>query len=215
MAIPIAIYGPIIAAIPALLVPLLSPLMQRLGFARQEKEIGVFQKRLQIIEQLLTLEKHLSDETRNLLTNELADIAHDLVADRGRERSAVKTVLHRLSIFERFLLIYPQPTMRAFIYRGMFWFLLSLGVLFIISVFIDPIINAFVYEGALYFDPSKIFPFASIGAFYVAIGLLFRGLALRQLKRSQAARLLRSDPSSFQRTRVSPLTQSKTEQQSG
>lgn len=186
MEIPKEVLVAVIGAIPALLAPLISSSLQRQGFARKAKEVEVVEKRVQIIERLLTLEKHLSDERRKLLQIELADIAQDLVAERVRERASGGTVVERLPMLRRALLVYEQPTMKASVYRGFFWLFLSLGLL-------GGLFSSFLKYG------DADWPFAIIGGlFYIAIGLSFRAAALRQHKRAQAsaAEVLNRDPGS-------------------
>lgn len=188
MDIPKEVLVAIIGAIPALAAPLLSSLLQHRGFAQRTKELELLEKRVQVIERLLVLEKHLSDERKKMLQTELADIAQDLVADRVRERAAGGTVVERLPMLRRFLLVYEQPTSRASAYRNFFWFFLSISVLGFFSVlFVGKTIE------------SANWPIAAIGMlFYVMIGLFFRSAALRQQKRAQAtaAGTLRSDTGS-------------------
>lgn len=176
MEIPREVLVAIIGAIPVLLAPLIGSSLQRRDLAERAQEVEVLGKRVQLIERLLALDKHLSDERRKLLQVELADIAQDVVAERRKERAAGGTVVERLSFVHRSLLLYELPTTRASVYRGFFWFFLSIGV-----------VGGF--SGALL--PSKSgdsdWPFALIGGLlYIAIGLAFRGAAVRQHKRAQA-----------------------------
>jgi hypothetical protein len=119
MQIPKEVYVALIGAIPAL-ATLFSSFLQQRGSAHRAKEVEMLDRRVQVIERLLTLEKHLSDERKKLLQTELADIAQDLVADRLRERAAGGTAVERLPMLRRFLLVYEQPTKRASTYRGFF-----------------------------------------------------------------------------------------------
>jgi hypothetical protein len=185
----------IITAIPLLMSPLMSFLFHRWGLARKVKEIELCEKRVRIIERLLTLEKHVSDsdEARNLLQIERAAILQKLGAERVRECNACETVVERLSIMRRTLLLYQQPTMKASIYRGFFWFFFSFGVLGIL----------FMSFAVWQFGKKEDWLLPLGGLVYVAIGLLFRAIALRQLERFhlerlQTARLLSSDPRSWQ-----------------
>ncbi len=177
MDIPREVLVALIGAVPAMLAPLISSFMQRRGFAQKAREVEVAEKRVQIIERLLSLEEHLSEKSKKLLQTELADIAKDFVEERIRERSAVETVVESLPIRRRWLLAYEQPTLRASVYRGFFWFFLAIGCLGGIS---GIIVNL------QYGD--KDWPFVMIGGlFYIAIGLAFRTAALRQQKRAQGS----------------------------
>lgn len=168
----------IIGATPVLLAPLVTSLLQRQGYAQKAKEVEMIEKRVQIIERLLALDEHLSDERKNLLKVELADIAQDLVAERSRVSVAGSMAVERLSFLSRTLLVYEQPTLRASVYRGFFWFFLSVGLLVaLVAPFADMQSE----------NTDMNWPFAVFGAlFYVVIGLLFRSAALRQHKRVKA-----------------------------
>jgi len=177
MDIPKEVVVALIGAIPALLAPLVNSLLQRRGFAQSAKELEAVEKRIQITERLLTLEKYLSEDKRKLLRAELAAVAQDLVAERVREHAAGGTEVEGLPFLRRALLIYAQPTMRASVYRGFFWFFLFFGILGGVSA-------SFV---SLQSGDTE-WPFAVIGGlFYVVIGLFFRSAALRQQKRAQAS----------------------------
>lgn len=174
--IPKEILVAVIGAVSALLAPLLSSFLQRSGNAQKAKELEVVEKQVQIIERLLTLEKYLSDERRKLLQTELADLAREVVAERVRERSPSATVVDRLPMWRRWFLAYEQPTMRASVYRGFFWFFLVIGVLG----------GTLGTMGSLQTGGAD-WPFAVIGGlFYLAIGLAFYFAALRQQKQAEA-----------------------------
>lgn len=172
----------IIGVIPALAAPLFSSLLQRRGAAQKTRDVELLDKRVQIIERLLILDKHLSDERKKMLQAELANIAQDLVADRVRERIAGGVSVEHLSILRRFFLIYEQPTTRASIYRGFFWFF------FIVSVFPSfPILFFTFSEQGIEGIVTALFPIASMFIFYGMIALFFRSAAVRQQKRAQTA----------------------------
>ena len=175
MEIPKEVVVALIGAIPALAAPLLSSLLQRRGAAQRTRDVELLEKRVQIIERLLALDTHLSDERKKMLHAELADIAQDLVADRVRERVAGGTAIERLSILRRFFLIYEQPTTRASIYRGFFWVFFSFCVLGPLSI-----LSLRKTEGV------KVWALAATGVvFYAMIGLFFRSAGVRQQKRAQ------------------------------
>lgn len=177
MDIPKEVVVAVIGAIPALLAPLVSSFLQRRGFAQKAKEVEVVDKQVQIIERLLSLEKHLSEEEKKLLQIQLADITQDIVQERKREQTVGETVVESLPIHHRWLLVYEQPTMRASVYRGFYWFFLAIVVLGGISASI-----ASLQHG------DTDWPFAIIGGlFYVTIALAFRAAALRQQKLAKAS----------------------------
>ena len=162
----------VIGAISALLAPRISFLLQRQGLSQKAKEVEVLDKRAQIIERLLALERHLSEARTKQLQAELAEIAQDVIAERARELAAGATVVERLSFLRRALLVYEQPTMRASVYRGFYWFFLSVALVGGLSVSLLPSVERL----------SAVIG----GLFYVVIGLLFRSAARRQQKRTQA-----------------------------
>jgi hypothetical protein len=181
------------SAIAAVLAPLIIFLLERRGLARKAKEIEVVEKRVQIIDRLLTLEKHLPDETKNQLPIELANIAQKLVAqnrvaEQVRERIAHETSVQRRPIWRRFLLVYPLPTIRAHIYRGVFWFLLLLSVLFLSYGLLQTrhLPGRFMLLCTPGGFTMLVLPSLVVLLFNVVIGLQFRGAALRELKRFQA-----------------------------
>lgn len=167
----------VIGAIPVLLAPLITSLLQRQGFFQKAKEVEMIEKRVQIIEKLLALEEHLPDERKNMLKVELADIAQDLVAERVSVSVAGGAAVERLSFLGRAFLVYEQPTLRASIYRGFFWFFLSVGLL------------AGLSTALLGIESGEMdWPVVVIGAsLYIVIGLFFRAAALRQRKRVKAS----------------------------
>jgi len=170
------IIGAAIAAVPALLAPWISSSLQRRGLARKAREVEVIEKRVQVIERLLNLDKHLSEEEKNTLQAELADIVQDIVVERVRERTAAGTDVGILPRWNQYLLLYEQPNLKASVYRGFYWFFLAIGIVGAFSI------SALSYETA---DPDM--PFAIIGAlFYVVIGLFFRKAAMRQQESAQA-----------------------------
>lgn len=186
MEIPREVAVAIIGAIPALAAPLFGSLLQRRGSAQKTKDVELLEKRIQIIERLLSLDKHLSEERKKMLQAELADITQDLVADRVRERVAGGASVEHLSFQRRFFLNYEQPTTRASIYRGFFWFFFSICVLFAISM-----LSVAITEGL------EEWPIFATGiVVYAMITLFFRSAAVRQLKRAQAsaARQMSNEP---------------------
>ena len=177
------IVGAAIAAIPPLLSPWFSSSFQQRGLTQKAKEAEVIEKRIQVIEQLLALGQHLSEEKKNILQAELANIVQDIVAERQREHAAVGTDVRILPWWNRYLLLYDQPTLRASVYRGIYWFFLFIGIFGAFSI------SVLSYESE---DPDL--PFAIIGALvYVVIGLFFRAAAVRQQKRAQALAMEKSE----------------------
>lgn len=159
----------IISAAPALLAPLLSWILQYRGVAQKIRELDVLEKRIQVIERLNGIGDALPEESRRVLRAELAAITQDLIADREREHAAGSTIVSHLPNWRRLLLYYEQPTAKASIYRGCYWFCLF-GALSMISVGFegDTLLGAAI--------PGMIF--------YLFIGLLFRGAAMRQQNRA-------------------------------
>lgn len=177
MEIPREVVVALIGAIPALAAPLFSSLLQRRGAAQKSRDVELLEKRVNVIERLLALDKYLPDDHKAILRSELADITQDLVAERVRERAAGGTIVERLSVLRRFFLIYEQPTTRATIYRGFFWFFLFIAVGIPLSI-----IPAMKLEGA------ETWPITFFGtAFYGMVALFFRSAAIRQQKRAQTA----------------------------
>jgi len=175
----------IIGAIPALLAPFASSWMQRQGFTYKAKELDVIEKRVQLIERLLALEGQLSAERRSALQQELAEIARDLVAERSRERAAGATAVDQFSAWRRVLLVYEQPTMKASVYRGFFWFFLGLGVLVVLSSWMIGVESGSGHpEGGV--GTSAVIAFSGL-LLYGGIGAIFRSAALRQHRRAQAS----------------------------
>src|SRR5262245_23642275 len=167
----------------AFLAALINYLSQHVGLARKTNEIEVVVKRVQLIEELLKLD--LSDETRNPLKNELTYTAKHLIAERARERTAIDTDFEGLPILRRALLVYQQPTLRASVYRGLFWLFLSISVWVCLSVLVVVLSIG-----------SPVWPIALFGGVvYFAISLVFRALAIHQLKlaKARAAFRLSSD----------------------
>ena len=183
MDIPKEVVVAMIAAIPGLAAPLFSSLLQKRGLAQRTKEVEMLEKRVQVIERLLMLEKHLSDERKKMLQIELADIVQDMVADRVRERAAGGTVVERLPMLHRVFLVYQQPTTRASVYRGFFWVLISIGIFTPFSA----IAVAFSEEVTANDLPYLLIVYIGGSLFYVMLGLVFRSAALRQQKQAQAA----------------------------
>jgi len=175
----------IIATIPAVLAPLASFWLQRQGFTYKAKELDVIEKRVQLIERLLALEGQLSAERRSALQQELADIARDLVAERSRERTAGATAVEQFSAWRRLLLAYEQPTMKASVYRGFFWFFLGLSVLVVFSSWTIGIESGDEQPGDGVWMSAGI---ALSGlVLYGGIGAIFRSAALRQHKQARAS----------------------------
>lgn len=173
MEIPKEIIAAAIAAIPAVLAPWISSSLQRRGLARKAREVEVIEKRVQVIERLLSLDQQLSEDKRNILQDELADIVHDIVAERAEERSVIGTDASKLPRWKRYLLFYSQPTLKASVYRGFYWLFLFFVLIMLIFPFIE--------------ETKEPLPVAIFGGlFYLAIGLTFRAAAVRQQKHAQA-----------------------------
>jgi hypothetical protein len=164
----------IIGAVPAIAAPPISWLLQHRGDAQKAREVEALERRVQLIERLLALEKHLSDERKKMLQAELAHIAEDLVADRARERAAGETVVEGLPKLRRLLLLYDQPTARASVYRALFWILVGFPLFGAVSVVSLP-------------ETTTEWPVFALGmSVYLVVGLLFRSAAVRQQKRARA-----------------------------
>jgi len=174
MEIPKEVVVAIIGAIPALAAPLVSSLIQRQGDAQKTRGVELLEKRVQIIERLLSLDKYLSNDRAILLQEELDDIAQDLIADRVKERLVSGVVVDKISTLRRFLLIYEQPTIKASVYRGFFWFFCFITTVGGTSVLL---LGSEFYE----YEIMMTTLFGLI--FYGGIGLLFRSAAIRQQKK--------------------------------
>ena len=173
MEIPKEILIAIIGAVPAIAAPLISSLIQRRGAAQKTIEVELLEKRVQVIERLLSLDKHLTDDRTILLQEELAEITQDLISDRVKERLGKETVIDSLSTIRRFFLIYVQPTIKASVYRGFFWFFCFIATFGSISVLL---LGSELYDHEILM--TTIFGLV----FYGGIGLLFRSAAIRQLR---------------------------------
>ncbi|HUJ42279.1 MAG TPA: hypothetical protein VLW52_01605 [Opitutaceae bacterium] len=179
MAISKEVLAAVIGAVPVVAAPLVGWLLEHRGDSQRSKKLESLDKRAQLVERLLALDKHLTDERRQMLEAELVYIEHDLVADRVREHAAGTTMVERLSVLRRFLLLYDQPTRKASIYRGFFWAFLFCGFLGAGSALLT-LANAKPEEPHW---PTAIF----VLLFYSGIGLICRAAARQQLKRAQAA----------------------------
>ena len=62
---PKEIWVAIITATPALVGIVVSWVLQNRGFAQRVKQVEAFEKRVQVIERLFTLEKHLSNKHKS------------------------------------------------------------------------------------------------------------------------------------------------------
>lgn len=170
----------IIGTIPAIAAPLISWLLPHRGFARRTRDLEALGKKVQLIERLVGLEEHLSEQQKKMLWAELADIAEDLVADRARVRSAVRMEVKGLSKLRLFLLLYDQPTTRASVYRVLFWSLWVFGLLGGLSLLTLTIAGKSDLDG-------RELPIAMLGTmFYLGLGLIFRSAARKQQKRARA-----------------------------
>ena len=168
----------IIGAILAVLSPWLNSSFQQRALVQKAKESEVIDKRVQVIERLLALDQHLSESEKAILETELADIVQDVIAERERERTAAGADVKTLPRWNRYILLYEQPNLKASVYRGFFWFFLAIGIFGALSM-------------ALLSDETtgleSDLGFAILGAsFYVVISLFFRAAAVRQQKSAQA-----------------------------
>ncbi len=167
----------IIGAVPVVAAPLVAWMLDRRGEAKGIRRLEALEKRVQVIDRLLALDKHLTDERRETLEAELANIAQDLVADRAREHAAGKTAVERLTIVQRLLLLYDQPNRRASIYRGFFW-----AFLFCAFLGSGSALLTFSNEKPEQSPwPTALFVFL----FYFVIALMCRQGAKQQLRRAQ------------------------------
>ena len=175
MDIPTEVITAIIAATPGLVGIIVSWILQHQESARSVKQIDTLYKRVQVIERLLTLEKHLTDERRDILITELAEIAEDLVTERVKERTAGAKTLELMPRLRRWLLLYDQPTWKASLYRAFYW---------IFTFFIGGM-GSFVTFSMPIADWDRPFLVFFPILFYVAIGIIFRSAAVRQQKQAQ------------------------------
>jgi len=175
MDIPKEVWPAAVGAVPALLALFVTWILENRGSSQRLKHVTELEKRVQVIEKLLSLENSLPADFQEMLRVELTEIAQDLVANRVQERTAGETSVERLGRLRRWFLVYAQPSLSAHIYRALYWLFLAVVLFAALGILI---------EGTM--RPELVLPLAVGLLVYLLIAYLFRTAALRQQKRAQA-----------------------------
>src|SRR5262249_49762950 len=112
-----AITGGIITAIPAIVVPMVSFLLERNGIAARIRETKLFEKRVQLIERLLANGSAVGVDERKQLEDELRHVVQQVLERQADSRSAVKSNVDTMDWWQRWLLLYEQPNSKASVFR--------------------------------------------------------------------------------------------------
>lgn len=165
----------IVGAAPAVLAPLISWVFTRMGVNSKSMELELLERQVGLIQKLGALEDDLLGQQKERLRTEVAEIVHDLVVDRERERKSGGTDTRGFRWVKRFLLLYEQPNLRASIYRLMFWALSIFGLFVSVSVL----------AGNRELGPDWLAVFSFGAILYIGSALLFRAAARRQQNRAR------------------------------